>query len=182
MYFFNALAWTSTNPLALFVSGPVGMAAAAAVATGKKRKRPHIFESNPSIRKRQQTRLLRSAALLRPLCDPSSPTDIIYVAWKYISSRLRTYRLACVCFQEAASHPGWVHDQSGPAGHCAVHLPFQTQPRVQGFWRCPSGERGELCQQVQYTQGFWHAKSSPFTALSLQSALYTALEILCNEK
>uniref|UniRef100_A0A8C6NY14 Nuclear respiratory factor 1 n=1 Tax=Nothobranchius furzeri TaxID=105023 RepID=A0A8C6NY14_NOTFU len=40
-------------------AGPVGMAAAAAVATGKKRKRPHIFESNPSIRKRQQTRLLR---------------------------------------------------------------------------------------------------------------------------
>lgn len=45
--------------LLVFVSGPVGMAAAAAVATGKKRKRPHIFESNPSIRKRQQTRLLR---------------------------------------------------------------------------------------------------------------------------
>lgn len=43
----------------LLLSGPVGMAAAAAVATGKKRKRPHIFESNPSIRKRQQTRLLR---------------------------------------------------------------------------------------------------------------------------
>ncbi|KGL74516.1 Nuclear respiratory factor 1, partial [Tinamus guttatus] len=40
-------------------AGPVGMAAAAAVATGKKRKRPHVFESNPSIRKRQQTRLLR---------------------------------------------------------------------------------------------------------------------------
>lgn len=38
------------------------MAAAAAVATGKKRKRPHIFESNPSIRKRQQTRLLRYKA------------------------------------------------------------------------------------------------------------------------
>lgn len=43
----------------VIVSGPVGMAAAAAVATGKKRKRPHVFESNPSIRKRQQTRLLR---------------------------------------------------------------------------------------------------------------------------
>ncbi|XP_038833902.1 nuclear respiratory factor 1 isoform X1 [Salvelinus fontinalis] len=43
----------------LAAAGPVGMAAAAAVATGKKRKRPHIFESNPSIRKRQQTRLLR---------------------------------------------------------------------------------------------------------------------------
>uniref|UniRef100_UPI00358EA388 nuclear respiratory factor 1-like n=1 Tax=Myxine glutinosa TaxID=7769 RepID=UPI00358EA388 len=40
-------------------AGPVGMAAAAAMASGKKRKRPHIFESNPSIRKRQQTRLLR---------------------------------------------------------------------------------------------------------------------------
>ncbi|KAF3705122.1 Nuclear respiratory factor 1 [Channa argus] len=34
----------------LAAAGPVGMAAAAAVATGKKRKRPHIFESNPSIR------------------------------------------------------------------------------------------------------------------------------------
>ncbi|XP_072418975.1 nuclear respiratory factor 1 isoform X3 [Chiloscyllium punctatum] len=44
----------------LAAAGPVGMAAAAAVATGKKRKRPHAFESNPSIRKRQQTRLLRS--------------------------------------------------------------------------------------------------------------------------
>ncbi|XP_065533959.1 nuclear respiratory factor 1 isoform X3 [Lathamus discolor] len=43
----------------LAAAGPVGMAAAAAVATGKKRKRPHVFESNPSIRKRQQTRLLR---------------------------------------------------------------------------------------------------------------------------
>lgn len=45
--------------ISLVFTGPVGMAAAAAVATGKKRKRPHIFESNPSIRKRQQTRLLR---------------------------------------------------------------------------------------------------------------------------
>uniref|UniRef100_UPI00358ED388 nuclear respiratory factor 1-like n=1 Tax=Myxine glutinosa TaxID=7769 RepID=UPI00358ED388 len=47
-------------------AGPVGMAAAAAVASGKKRKRPHIFESNPSIRKRQQTRLLRK---LRNIID-----------------------------------------------------------------------------------------------------------------
>ncbi|KAJ8402445.1 hypothetical protein AAFF_G00369340 [Aldrovandia affinis] len=45
---------------------PVGMAAAAAVSTGKKRKRPHIFESNPSVRKRQQTRLLRK---LRAILD-----------------------------------------------------------------------------------------------------------------
>lgn len=43
----------------LAAAGPVGVAAAAAIATGKKRKRPHCFETNPSIRKRQQTRLLR---------------------------------------------------------------------------------------------------------------------------
>ena len=39
--------------------GPVGMAAAAAINSSKKRKRPHSFETNPSIRRRQQTRLLR---------------------------------------------------------------------------------------------------------------------------
>nr|BAN21110.1 DNA-binding protein Ewg, putative [Riptortus pedestris] len=38
---------------------PVGMAAAAAIVSAKKRKRPHSFETNPSIRKRQQNRLLR---------------------------------------------------------------------------------------------------------------------------
>ncbi|XP_046334753.1 DNA-binding protein P3A2-like [Haliotis rufescens] len=43
----------------LAASGTVGIAAAAAIATGKKRKRPHMFETNPSNRKRQQTRLLR---------------------------------------------------------------------------------------------------------------------------
>ncbi|CAG7833397.1 unnamed protein product [Allacma fusca] len=43
----------------LAAAGPVGMAAAAAIASAKKRKRPHQFETNPSIRKRQQTRLLR---------------------------------------------------------------------------------------------------------------------------
>ena len=35
------------------------MAAAAALVSAKKRKRPHSFETNPSIRKRQQNRLLR---------------------------------------------------------------------------------------------------------------------------
>ncbi|XP_069141953.1 DNA-binding protein P3A2-like [Argopecten irradians] len=45
----------------LAASGTVGMAAAAAIASGirRKPKRPHTFETNPSIRKRQQTRLLR---------------------------------------------------------------------------------------------------------------------------
>ncbi|XP_032455181.1 DNA-binding protein P3A2 isoform X1 [Nasonia vitripennis] len=40
-------------------NGPVGVAAAAAIVSAKKRKRPHSFETNPSIRKRQQNRLLR---------------------------------------------------------------------------------------------------------------------------
>lgn len=35
------------------------MAAAAAIITGKKRKKHYSFETNPSIRKRQATRLLR---------------------------------------------------------------------------------------------------------------------------
>lgn len=43
----------------LVAAGPIGLAAAAAIASGKKRKRPHTFETNPSIRKRQQTRLIR---------------------------------------------------------------------------------------------------------------------------
>ncbi|XP_074600350.1 DNA-binding protein P3A2-like isoform X1 [Brevipalpus obovatus] len=43
----------------LAAAGPIGVAAAAAIATAKKRKRPHSFETNPSIRKRQQTRLSR---------------------------------------------------------------------------------------------------------------------------
>ncbi|OQR70463.1 DNA-binding protein P3A2-like [Tropilaelaps mercedesae] len=43
----------------LMAAGTIGLAAAAAIATGKKRKRPHSFETDPSIRRRQQTRLLR---------------------------------------------------------------------------------------------------------------------------
>ena len=35
------------------------MAAAAAIQSAKRRKKSHTFETNPSIRKRQQTRLLR---------------------------------------------------------------------------------------------------------------------------
>merc|ERR1719189_3336947 len=46
-----------TNQLA--AAGPVGVAAAAAIQSAKRRKKSHTFETNPSIRKRQQTRLLR---------------------------------------------------------------------------------------------------------------------------
>lgn len=43
----------------LVAAGVVGVAAAAAITSSKKRKKPHSFETNPSIRKRQQNRLLR---------------------------------------------------------------------------------------------------------------------------
>lgn len=48
----------------LAAAGPVGVAAAAAIASAKKRKRPHSFETNPSIRKRQQNRLLRKLRVI----------------------------------------------------------------------------------------------------------------------
>lgn len=56
--YINLWIWFIIYVLTIFI-GPIGMAAAAAIATAKKRKRPHSFETNPSIRKRQQTRLLR---------------------------------------------------------------------------------------------------------------------------
>lgn len=43
----------------LAAAGTIGIAAAAAIASSRKRKHPHHFETNPSKRKRQQTRLLR---------------------------------------------------------------------------------------------------------------------------
>ncbi|CAB3241196.1 unnamed protein product [Arctia plantaginis] len=53
----NAMSDEVTKQLA--AAGPVGMAAAAAIQSSKKRKRPHSFETNPSVRKRHQNRLLR---------------------------------------------------------------------------------------------------------------------------
>ncbi|XP_044740016.1 DNA-binding protein Ewg-like [Chrysoperla carnea] len=50
----------------LAAAGPVGIAAAAAIASAKKRKRPNKFEINPAIRKRHQNRLLRK---LREIID-----------------------------------------------------------------------------------------------------------------
>lgn len=43
----------------LLYLGPAGVAAAAAITSFKKTRKPHTFETNPAIRKRQQTRLLR---------------------------------------------------------------------------------------------------------------------------
>lgn len=40
-------------------AGPIGLATAAAIMTGRKRKRQHIFESNPALRKRHCSKLVR---------------------------------------------------------------------------------------------------------------------------
>lgn len=144
------------------------MAAAAAVATGKKRKRPHIFESNPSIRKRQQTRLLRWALNNR---KPSFPPimycpyfDNEYV-WLFFYSKTKLLPFvaivlyfvafglsqkvkAPVCLQKTESYSGWVHHQSGTAGHSAVYLSLQTQPSVQGVWCCSPGKCGKCYSLV----------------------------------
>lgn len=54
----------------LVAAGVVGVAAAAAITSSKKRKRPHSFETNPSIRKRQQNRLLRKLRVSHPYIFP----------------------------------------------------------------------------------------------------------------
>lgn len=59
-------------------SGPVGMAAAAAIVSSKKRKRPHSFETNPSIRKRQHNRLLRKLKVRLKLLKQTNVYHISY--------------------------------------------------------------------------------------------------------
>lgn len=61
----------------LFLLGPIGVAAAAAIASSKKRKHPHHFETNPSKRKRQQTRLLRYSSYLY---IPSTYKNLIFLS------------------------------------------------------------------------------------------------------
>ncbi|XP_071057171.1 DNA-binding protein Ewg-like isoform X2 [Onthophagus taurus] len=48
----------------LAVSGPVGVAAATAIASVKSYKKPHLFETNPIVRRRQRTRLFRKFQIL----------------------------------------------------------------------------------------------------------------------
>lgn len=72
----------------LYVSiGPVGVAAAAAIVSAKKRKRPHSFETNPSIRKRQQNRLLRKLRVRNYKCIKSFcflTKRVIFFSFYYI--------------------------------------------------------------------------------------------------
>ncbi|XP_069835407.1 nuclear respiratory factor 1 isoform X4 [Dendropsophus ebraccatus] len=114
----------------LAAAGPVGMAAAAAVATGKKRKKPHIFESNPSIRKRQQTRLLRK---LRATLDeyttrvgqqaivlcisPSKPNPVFKVfgaAPLENVAQLRAFIPEMLKYSTGRGKPGWGKESCKP--------------------------------------------------------------------
>ncbi|KAL4669616.1 hypothetical protein H8959_008170 [Pygathrix nigripes] len=121
------------EPFTRFTSkdkGPVGMAAAAAVATGKKRKRPHVFESNPSIRKRQQTRLLRK---LRATLDeyttrvgqqaivlcisPSKPNPVFKVfgaAPLENVAQLRAFIPEMLKYSTGRGKPGWGKESCKP--------------------------------------------------------------------
>lgn len=76
----------------LAAAGPVGVAAAAAIASAKKRKRPHSFETNPSIRKRQQNRLLRKlrVSFFFKFYTPTCPTLITYFNQIYFQSIIFT--------------------------------------------------------------------------------------------
>ena len=58
-YLINIITGNVGLPNSSCVTGPVGVAAAAAIASTKRKRKSHTFETNPSIRKRQQTRLLR---------------------------------------------------------------------------------------------------------------------------
>lgn len=71
----------------LAAAGPVGVAAAAAIASAKKRKRPHSFETNPSIRKRQQNRLLRKLRVNN--INAKRQRIFINLKWSVIANNLR---------------------------------------------------------------------------------------------
>ncbi|KAK1345653.1 hypothetical protein QTO34_008116 [Cnephaeus nilssonii] len=106
------------------------MAAAAAVATGKKRNRPHVFESNPSIRKRQRTRMLRKLrATLEEyttrvgqqaivLCiSPSPPTPVFKVfgaAPLEQVAQLRAFIPEMLKYSTGRGKPGWGKEHCKP--------------------------------------------------------------------
>lgn len=73
----------------LVAAGVVGVAAAAAIQSSKKRKRPHSFETNPSIRKRQQNRLLRKlrVSFSFHLANDAQLTQTFLSSKRYSSTR-----------------------------------------------------------------------------------------------
>lgn len=71
----------------LVAAGVVGVAAAAAIQSSKKRKRPHSFETNPSIRKRQQNRLLRKLRVSRS----ENASELVLSVCSYLQQTIFEY-------------------------------------------------------------------------------------------
>ncbi|XP_014781582.1 DNA-binding protein P3A2 isoform X2 [Octopus bimaculoides] len=110
----------------LAAAGPIGVAAAAAIVTGRKRRRMHSFETNPSIRRRQQTRLLRKLRYIVEeystrvgqqavvlCCTPGKPNQS-YQSFKVFGSQpletvaqLRAFIPEMLKYSTGRSKPGW---------------------------------------------------------------------------
>lgn len=100
----------------LVAAGVVGVAAAAAITSSKKRKRPHSFETNPSIRKRQQNRLLRKLRVSFSCFYHSMTSDSMPLS-SYLANDIR------VC------------NSSWSAGCRFSRDAGQTQQYLQSIWR-----------------------------------------------
>lgn len=105
----------------LVAAGVVGVAAAAAITSSKKRKRPHSFETNPSIRKRQQNRLLRKLRVSRtePLCKWTRTQSVLLSPANDIRVRDSRWAAGCRISRDAG----------------------QAQQHLQGIWREASRRR-----------------------------------------
>lgn len=78
----------------LQAAGPVGIAAAAAINSTRRRKGNHSFETNPAIRKRQQTRLLRKLkACIEEYTTRVGQQAIVLCCTPSKSSNLNTYKV-----------------------------------------------------------------------------------------
>lgn len=102
----------------LAAAGPVGVAAAAAIASAKKRKRPHSFETNPSIRKRQQNRLLRK---LRVSIAATSIYDIVVVNYLF-NINIFAANYIRICYPRR------------PTSRCTGCYARQTKYQLQSIW------------------------------------------------
>lgn len=114
----------------LAAAGPVGVAAAAAIASAKKRKRPHSFETNPSIRKRQQNRLLRK---LRVRSRHSHPAQLQFINFLLPKKKLTANHLR-------------IRDTRGTAGRRFGRHTGQTEHQLQSF-RCQTTRR--CCEKLE---------------------------------
>jgi hypothetical protein len=115
----------------LVAAGVVGVAAAAAITSSKKRKRPHSFETNPSIRKRQQNRLLRKLRVSSLVVIEATVESTTFVS--YLANNIR------VC------------DACWSAGCRISRDAWKTQQHLQSIWR--KAPRGCYQESPQHGDG-----------------------------